>query len=113
MKFLIRPEAPVLTRMPYGDVEYGFRKDSWGQIFFLAPHGRETIRFPCPRRRHNLTARRLRHLPRNGCGPRPSQGTWNLRDSVGEAMTSRLMPTMEPAICGHSSRALSFFRKFS
>lgn len=46
MKFLIRPQAPVFVRMSYGDVEYGFRKDRMGQIFFLATHGRETISFP-------------------------------------------------------------------
>lgn len=41
-----RPDVPVIARIEYGKVEYGFMKDADGKIFFLRPHGNETIPHP-------------------------------------------------------------------
>jgi len=46
MGLMRAPKAPVIDRKQYGRVEYGFMRDCCGFVFFLAPHGRETISFP-------------------------------------------------------------------
>lgn len=46
MGLMRAPKVPVIARLPYWEVEYGFMRNAWGGIFFLAPHGRETLSFP-------------------------------------------------------------------
>ncbi len=46
MERMRAPDAPVLDRRPYGRIEFGFMRNSDGEIFFLAPHGRDTLSYP-------------------------------------------------------------------
>jgi len=40
------PEAPVLARLPYKNIEFGFMRHESGRIFFLGTKGSWTVPFP-------------------------------------------------------------------
>ena len=46
MMLMTAPQAPVIARMPYGEVGCGFMRNDLGQIFFLWTHGGETVHNP-------------------------------------------------------------------
>ena len=46
MEQMVNREAPVVTRIQYGDVRSGLMRDDQGRIYFLTRRGSDFIRFP-------------------------------------------------------------------
>ena len=62
MKQMVAPNAPVLARMPFNDIERGFMRNNHGEIFFLWPWGHETLAFPLMKDRTLAKEADLRYI---------------------------------------------------